>query len=110
MSKPLVERIPFVKILIVLVVIFGVSLGMCGVSAVLGVANSSHMGRSVSQILGFSFVIEIAGMVLSSVGLVVTVIAWAILGIAASSSRNVAPPQQLFNESSDRRKDEDGKR
>jgi hypothetical protein len=108
MGKPLVNRIPFLKIVIVLVILFGVSLGMCGVSAALGVANSSHMDRSGSQILGFSFVIEIAGMALSAVGLVVTVIAWMILGIAGSSSRSGAEPQQLPNENAYEHKDKDG--
>ena len=32
MSKPLVDRIPFAKILIGLAILFGLSLGLCGLS------------------------------------------------------------------------------
>jgi hypothetical protein len=104
MSKPLVDRIPFAKIMIVLVIVFGVSLGLCGVSAALGIAGSSHMRNSGGQLLGFSFVIEIIAIVLSSVGLVVTVIAWVILSIAGNSSRNDPAPRQLLDDPDDRDK------
>lgn len=112
MNKPLVDRIPFAKILIVLVIVFGVSLGLCGVSAALGIAGStgsSHMRNASAQILGFSLVIELVAMVLSSVGVVVTGIAWVILSIAGKSSRGSAEPQPLFNENDNKREDEDGK-
>jgi hypothetical protein len=81
LDKPLVERIPFAKIVAVLAIVFGISLGLCGVTYVAAVAAK---GGDFVVIFG---VIELAGMALSAAGLVLTLIVWVILAIAANFTR-----------------------
>jgi len=72
-SKPLVDRIPFAKILIGLAILFGLSLGLCG----LGIAQIWNgksvppgMDRLMNQAAGY----DMLAMVLSAAGLLATAI------------------------------------
>lgn len=96
MSKPLVERFPYAKVVTVLASVFGVALGLCGVT---WIASTRLPGDgSIVMTIGF---LELAVIVLSSIGLVVTVIAW----ILANAFGNFTPggndPQKLFDSSAD---------
>jgi len=66
----LLDRINFPKIVIVLAVTFGVALGACGLTAIGGT-----LGGNFAITLGL---IELGVMLLSLLGLVLTLIAWAI--------------------------------
>jgi hypothetical protein len=79
MRKRLVDRIPFTKIVTVLAIAFGVSLGLCGLTFV--VSSGSHAGPNFFMTLGL---IELAAMILSAAGLVLTFIVWIVLAIATS--------------------------
>ena len=76
LSERLVDRVNFAKIVTVLAVVFGVSLGMCGVTAAL----SSKIGRAESILIPLG-VAELITMGLSAVGLLLTVIVWVIASI-----------------------------
>jgi hypothetical protein len=103
MSRPLVDRIPFAKIVTILAIVFGVALGLCG--ATLGLANSrSDFIFAKDQFLIPAGIIEIIVMALSAVGLLVTVIAWVVLGITSGFSRSGAEPQKLFDDENEPRK------
>jgi len=93
MTKPLVNRIPFAKIVIGLVIVFILSLGLCGVSVVVALQPGMphRWARLVNQAAGLDMVV----LVLSAFGLVVTVIAWVVLAIVRSSVRKVSQPQNL---------------
>jgi hypothetical protein len=80
LSTPLVKRIPFAKIATVLALTFGIALGLCGVT----VFVSSSIGSRRAESLG---VLELAAMILSAAGLVLTLILWVILAIVASFSQ-----------------------
>ena len=74
MGTPLVDRIPFAKIVTVLAIIFGVSLGLCGVSAIV----DSNLYRSVVDLILFLLVLACA------VGLAATFVLWSVLAIVNS--------------------------
>jgi len=80
MGKPLVDRIPFAKILVALAIAFGVALGLCGLNWAL---DASGFDKSNQPFPGTVFVVtgllEIGVMLLSAVGLVLTAVFWAVL-------------------------------
>jgi hypothetical protein len=108
MSRPLTDRVPFAKIVAVFAVIFGVSLGLCGLNWVLisaGVDPSHDSEFNFGgQVLGTLGLIELAAMLLSALGLVLTVIIW----LVATAVGNFAPhsndPQKLFDDSGGNKK------
>jgi hypothetical protein len=101
MSKPLVDRVPFAKIVIILAVSFGIGLGLCGT----GVLFVSHGARRGGQQTGFVvFAVVSAGIViLSLVGLVIVLIGWAVAGLLGGRSK----PQTLFDDPTEKKHDED---
>jgi len=84
MRERLADRIPFVKIIVVLVCAFGIAMGLCGLTA-LG-AMGGH--GALSNFLPSLGVIELGVMLLSAAGLVLTVVAWVVLSIIDSVRRN----------------------
>lgn len=104
MSKPLVDRIPFAKIVIVLAISFGVALGLCGLNLALvtsGVARGNN--GFGGPIFGYLGILELAVMALAAVGLLVTTALWVVLSAVSGFSRKGTEPQKLFDD-----KDEDG--
>jgi hypothetical protein len=73
MDEPLVDRVNFAKIVTVLAIVFGISVGMCGLTAVFSARSPG--GESMAVVFG---IIELVAMGLSALGLVVTVIVWVI--------------------------------
>lgn len=96
MNKPLVERIPFAKIAIVLACVFGVSFGLCGATAVFGIALSSSQSP-FGLIIEIAAPVELIAMALSAVGLVITLFAWALLSIFGNGSRRSSDPPKFFD-------------
>jgi hypothetical protein len=83
MSKPLIDRIPFSKITLVLAVAFGIGLGLCGVTAI-AATGSSHNDTVIQfQFLGYC---GVAILGLSALGLILTLIAYIVLSIATRIS------------------------
>jgi hypothetical protein len=99
MSKSLVNRIPFAKIVVVLAIVFVLSLGTCGLTASLSSSSHSQQnGYVVVMIAG------LAGTVLSVLGMLVTAIVWVIMSVTASSSRKNSEPQRQLDEKDDEKK------
>ena len=74
MSEPSVSRISFAKVVVVLAVVFGIGVGLCGLDIFLaskGIRKSTEE-FGVGPLDGVSIVV----MVVSALGLVITVIAW----------------------------------
>ena len=86
MNKPLVDRIPFAKILVALAVAFGLGLGLCGLDFVLLLrASQTHTrGFAVAPVGVMSLIV----LSLSAIGMVVTVIVWVVLAIVGRANRN----------------------
>lgn len=99
MSRSLVDSIPFARIVIVLASAFGISLGLCGITAFAG--GALHGNGNLAMTFG---IIELIVMALSAVALVVTVIAWVILGAIGGFSRKASDPQKLFDNADDQDK------
>lgn len=80
MSKALVDRIPFARILIGLALLFAISLGLCGLTA-----RSVMHGRTVPSGLDLflekTVIYDLFGMLLSAAGLVITAIVWIVMSI-----------------------------
>jgi protein-S-isoprenylcysteine O-methyltransferase Ste14 len=97
MSKSLINRIPFAKILVVLAVVFVLSLGTCGLTASLSSnSGSQENGYVVMMIAG------LAGTLLSGFGLLITTIVWVIAAATGSFSRKDSEPQRLLDEKDDK--------
>lgn len=86
MTEPLVRRIPFVKIVIILAVTFGIGFGMCGLSVF--VAGAMHNSRSSGNALAILMIVDAAVILLSAIGLVVTILLWVILSLTSRASQN----------------------
>jgi protein-S-isoprenylcysteine O-methyltransferase Ste14 len=82
MSKPLVDRIPFAKIVVVLAIVFVLSLGTCGLTASL----SSHSGSQQNAFV-VAMIAGLAGTLLAGFGLLITTVVWVIAVATGSSSR-----------------------
>jgi hypothetical protein len=81
-SKPLVDRIPFAKIVTMLAVVFGISLGMCGLMGVF----SARLGSAQEVAVVFG-VLGAGGILISVVGLVATIALWVVLSVVRSLRR-----------------------
>ena len=97
MTEPLAQRIPFAKIVIILACTFGLGIGLCGITAF--AAGAMHGSRSSENFLAVLGIIDAALILLSAVGLVVSVIAWVVFSLTGRSGSNQTDPQTLFDSS-----------
>jgi len=102
MSTPLIDRIPFPKIVTVLAAAFGVSLGLCGLTFLLSSKSGIYHGERLFVGLGL---LELVTMVLSAAGLLLTVVAWVTLAAVSSFQEKVSQPQKLFDDEDDTKLD-----
>jgi len=101
MSTPLVDRVPFAKIVTVLAIAFGVSLGLCGLNQVLVSGGAGERSTVGDQLLTIGAILEFVVMALSSVGLVLTCIAWVVLSAIGAFRQQDQEPQRLFDKIAD---------
>jgi hypothetical protein len=86
MNKPLVERIPFAKIAVILAVTAAVSVGLCGVGvALLQFSNRPGLEGKLSIL---SLAIGAIAFWLSVLGLVAVFAVWIILAIIQGNQRS----------------------
>lgn len=95
MPTPLVDRVNFAKIITILAIVFGVSLGLCGLTY----AASIKVPGDGQWIIIFG-ILELAAILLSAIGLVITVIVW-IVASATGYRGSSNDPQKLFDDSDD---------
>jgi hypothetical protein len=99
MNDRLVDRIPFAKIVIVLAVAFGIGLGLCGVDL-----TFLNRFRGPDEEFGANTIIGGIGfiaMVLSALGLVLTCVVWAVVGVVGAFSQQESETQRLFEDKDD---------
>ena len=94
----LLERINFPKIVTVLAVTFAVALGACGLTGT-GIATSGG-GSDILVPLGF---IELAVILLSAFGLVLTGVVWIIAAALGKTEHRGSAPQRLFDDKDNER-------
>ena len=96
MSKPLLDGIPFAKIITVLAIAFGIGLGLCGLdAALLGGLRSPANEFGPNTIVGG---IGAFAMLLSAAALVVTIFIWVVTVVVGSFSHKNSEPQRLLDE------------
>jgi len=100
MSERLVDRIPFAKIVTVLAIVFGVSLGLCGVTFALALSG----GGKDNFLAGFG-ILELITIGVSLAGLLLTLLVFVTLSIFGSFSGKVSQPVKLFDEEDDTKTD-----
>ena len=82
MKKPLVDRIPFAKLVTIFAASFGVGLGLCGLDYLLAV---SGIGKSTEEFgVGPIDALSLLVMIVSLVGLLTSSVAWALVGMLQS--------------------------
>ena len=94
-----VDRIPFAKIVIVLAIAFGIGLGLCGVDAAF-----LEKFRSPGEEFGPNTIVGGIGaiaLVLSALGLVLTCVVWAVVGVVSAFSHRDVGTQRLFEDKDD---------
>jgi len=82
----------FAKVMAVLAVVFGVSLGLCGLTAVVA---------SAAPPLAMLGALEMAAMLLSLLGMIVVGLAWLVATIAGGGSSDGLEFQKLFDDERD---------
>ena len=90
------KRISFAKVVVVLAVVFVLGLGLCGLDATVLARFRSHY-----QEFGPNTFVGTIGawtLVLSALGLVVTIIAWVLSAVVSGVSRKDDAPQKLFDD------------
>ena len=96
MSKPLVDRIPFAKIITVLAVAFGLGIGLCGLDFFLAWRG---IGKNMQEFgVGPLDALSLIVMVVSALGLVVVTFLWVVLAAVGSFSRKDPEPLLLLDE------------
>jgi len=104
MQQPLVKRIPFAKIVIGLVLVFLLSLGLCGLTLVMAVSGGQSNSQ-MSKMLDPAGMVAIVGMLGSIAALVITCILWVVMSIDAGMVKKVSQPQELPEETDDTKQD-----
>jgi hypothetical protein len=94
----LLERINFPKVVTILAITFGVALGACGLTGT-GIAAS----RGGTEILVSLAFIELAVVLLSAVGLVLTVVVWIIASALGKTGHRGSAPQSPFDDKDNKR-------
>lgn len=94
------DRSPFAKVVTVLAVAFGIGLGLCGLSAILPSSGEEFHTNWLSLP---SFLV----MVLSFLGLVVTLFVWIVASVIGGFSVKNSGPQTLFGNSDEDSNDRD---
>ncbi len=104
MNKPLVDRIPFGKIVTVLAACFGVGLGLCGVNFFISSHSIGESGRAfgVRALFAFSSLL----VLLSFLGLTIVLLVWAVLAIAGNLKQSENESQGLFEKSDETKRDD----
>ena len=99
MSKPLVDQIPFAKILIIFAVSAFISLGLCGADLVFEMRMAEYGNNTMREILSVGGLVGLIGILLSSAGLVLTAIFWFLLRVFRSATvKENETDKQLENE------------
>ena len=96
LDERLVDRIPFAKIITVLAIVFGISLGLCGVTFVL----SSGGGSGSGFLIGLG-ILELVALGVSLAGLLLTLLVLVTLSIFGSFSEKVSQPKIVPEEHDD---------
>ncbi|HEU5352663.1 MAG TPA: hypothetical protein VFU55_13810 [Terracidiphilus sp.] len=92
----LLEHINFSKIVVILASTFGVALGACGLTALVSRGINDN-----GQFLSYFGLLELAVMILSSIGLVLTIIIWVIASIFGNRGGSDSEPIRIFDNSSE---------
>jgi hypothetical protein len=100
MSERLIDQIPFAKIVAVLATVFGISLGLCGITFVLSMGGARGRGGIGGFFVGLG-VLELIAIVLSAALLALTLVVLVTLFIFESFSEKVSQPIKLFDERDD---------
>ncbi len=99
MREPPSDGFPFSKVVVFFACMFGISLGLCGLSAILPQWGSNPREEFSVGAIG---VISGIGIVISAFGLTLTTIAWVISSIVGGFGRKYSGPQRLFDNSDDK--------
>ena len=87
MSERLIDRIPFAKIITVLAIVFGVSLGLCGVTIVF-----ASSGIAKDNILASFGILALIAIAVSITGLLLTLLVFVTLSIFRAFGEKVSQP------------------
>lgn len=91
MSNPLVDRIPFPKILIGLSILLLISMGLCGLTALsAGHGQRAHMG--VDPMLEKMLLVGVVGAIVSIVGIPVIAVIWVMMTVVSRLTRKDSEP------------------
>jgi hypothetical protein len=85
----------FAKTTIVMAVAFVIGVGLCGLDYILA---SNGIGKSTEEFgVGPLDNVSLAVMILSAIGLAITLVLWLVVTVARSFSRKDSEPQKLFD-------------
>lgn len=85
MNKAMVDRIPFAKILVGFAVLLLISFGLCGADAVYEMRMAEAGNTAMQHMFANMGLFGLVGILVSVLGLVLTVFIWVILLIVKSA-------------------------
>ena len=84
MSKPLLERIPFGKIIVVQAILFGIAMGLCRLDAHM-TEHGQKLSRTMDEIVFLTSLMQLGVITLTGVGIVVSLLLWLVAAIVRGS-------------------------
>jgi formate-dependent nitrite reductase membrane component NrfD len=93
MSKQLLERIPFAKIIVAQAILFAIALGLCRLDAHL----TEHGQKITGTMDGFIFLtslMQLGVITLTGVGIIVTLVLWLVAALAREFGKGNANRQE----------------
>jgi hypothetical protein len=105
MKKPLVDQIPFAKLVAIFAAGFGIGLGLCGLGFFLP-AHGVGRGRGDEEFgMAPISLVSLVIVIVSFVGLIVTLLMWALLAVLESFGigGDKGEVQKLFDDSGETR-------
>ena len=100
MSKPLLERIPFGKIIVVQAILFGIAMGLCRLDAHL-TEHGQKLSRTMDEIVFLTSLMQLGVITLTGVGIVVSLFLWLVAAIARGFRVRVANAPKAAGDSED---------
>ncbi len=101
---PKSEKSVFAKVTIFMAVAFVVGVGLCGLDYILA---SNGIGKSTEEFgVGPLDGLSLAVMILSAIGLAITLVLWLVVTVARSFSHNESEPQKLFDKTDETKHDD----
>jgi hypothetical protein len=93
MSKPLLERIPFGKIVAAQAILFGIAMGLCRLDAHM-TEHGQKLSRTMDETVFLTSLMQLGVITLTGIGIVVSLVLWLAAAIVSAFRARAAHAQK----------------